>query len=239
MSRNITILMVGAMLSLAIFFGLRGKEGGVSPPSPEVAKKDNPEVLGVAKEVSVSIDDDAVLGDKEKAKVAIVEFSDYECSFCKRFVDTTLGQIVENYIDTEKAILVFRDLPLPFHDPASSREAMAAECARDQGGDKKYFEFHDQIFENSPGNGTGLAVADLGKLADKIGLSGTELVSCVEDNKFKKEVAADVADAASVGINGTPGFVVGKLTEDGEVTGVVISGAQPYAVFEAAVEKML
>ena len=69
MSRNITILMVGAMLSLAIFFGLRGKEGGVSPPSPEVAKKDNPEVLGVAKEVSVSIDDDAVLGDKEKAKV--------------------------------------------------------------------------------------------------------------------------------------------------------------------------
>ncbi len=240
MSRNITIVIVGAMLSLAIFFGLRGKEGGTTPPTPTVAGElDEPGVPQAPKEVKVSIDDDAILGDKKKAKVAIVEFSDYECPFCKRFVDTTLGQIVENYIDTGKAILIFRDLPLPFHEPAASREAMAAECARDQGGDEKYFEFHDQIFENSPGNGTGLEVADLGKLADKIGLKGTELVDCVEDDKFKKEVAADATDAAKAGINGTPGFVVGKLAGNGEVMGVVISGAQPYAVFEAAIEEML
>jgi len=238
MNKNTTILIAGAMISLAVFFGLRSNQGGPKPeeaPTLGETEQIEPEI----RTIEASFDDDAILGDAETAKVGIVEFSDYECPFCKRFVDQTLGQIKENYIETGKVALAFRDLPLPFHDPAASLEAQAAECARDQGGDEIYFEYHDAIFANSPGNGVGLAESKLGELADEMGLDGSKLVTCLEDDKFKSEVEADSGEAARAGINGTPGFVVGKLDDKGMVRGELISGAQPYSVFAQVIEKYL
>lgn len=235
MDKNtIPILMVGAMISLGLFFGLRGRDN-----PPPLTEKSEVVVAEKQIQVKVSIDDDAIRGDKTKASVAIVEFSDYECPFCKRFTDETIEDIVKNYVETGKVIMIFRDLPLPFHEPAASREAMAAECARDQGGDEKYYEFHDSIFANTLGNGQGISKENLGGLADKMGLNGDELISCIDDEKFKSEVEADVRDAGRVGINGTPGFVVGRLDEEGGVTGEVISGAVPFSTFESVIEKYL
>jgi len=239
------ILLVGIMISGAIFFGLKGPKpssigeagsaggealGEVAPPAGEEP---------VAQLGKTSIDDDPIMGDRDSAQVAIVEFSDYECSFCNRFRTDTLDQIKEDYIDTGKAILVFRDLPLPFHNPAAEREAMAAECAREQGGDGSYYQFHDQLFETTPGNGVGIDLDGLAKIAGDIGLSGSKLKSCIEGGKYKDEVAKDAVDAAKAGINGTPGFVIGKLAGDGSVEGVVISGAQPYPAFQSAIEDQL
>ena len=79
----------------------------------------------------VSVDDDAILGNAN-AKITMIEFVDYECPFCKRFVDETLSQIKSEYIDTGKVKLVMRDLPLSFHQNAH-KESQAAECAREQG----------------------------------------------------------------------------------------------------------
>lgn len=235
MNRNTTILLVGAMISLALFFGLRS---GKSDTPPTQVTNEEAVVPGI-EEVIMSIDDDAIRGDKNKAKVAIIEFSDYECPFCKRFTEETVEQLVENYVETGKAIMVFRDLPLPFHEPAASREAMAAECARDQGGDEKYYEFHDAIFAETDSNGEGISETNLGGLADKMGLNGKELISCIKDGKFESEVKADIADASKVGIDGTPGFVIGKLDDNGEVRGEIISGAVPFSTFEAVIEKYL
>lgn len=92
--------------------------------------------------VAISNDDDPVLGDANAA-VTMVEFSDYECPFCKRFYDDTLAQIKSTYIDTGKLKLVYRDYPLSFH-PGAEPAAQAANCAGEQG---KYWEMHDKIFE--------------------------------------------------------------------------------------------
>ncbi len=242
-----TILLTGMMIAGALFFGLGGTggsgntddgtvKGEQTVPTPTPTQPAIPPTPQVA---TTSIDDDAVLGNRNTATVAIVESSDYECSFCKRFVDQTMPQIKQNYIDTGQAILVFRDLPLDFHNPAAENDAMAAECARAQGGDASYFQYHDKIFENTPGNGAGLDGDELATLAVEIGLNGEVLKTCVSDKTFKSEVAADAADAASAGIKGTPGFVVGKLADDGSVEGTVIIGAQPYAAFQSAIEKYL
>lgn len=92
--------------------------------------------------VSVSADDDPVLGNAN-APVTMIEFSDYECPFCKRFYDQTLGQIKKEYVDTGKVKLIYRDYPLSFH-PGAEPAAQAANCAGDQG---KYWQMHDKIFQ--------------------------------------------------------------------------------------------
>ncbi len=103
----------------------------------------------------VSVDDDPVLG-SANAPVTLIEFSDYECPFCKRHYSETYPQLKKDYIDTGKVKLVFRDLPLSFHDPVATIEAEAANCAREQGGDEAYWKMHDAIFTNTKSNGEGV-----------------------------------------------------------------------------------
>lgn len=242
------ILLSGLMIAAGLFFGL--KSGGLSPktdssgqnqataqptqrPSPQTPR-------GVAEETAkTSIDDDAILGKKETAKVAIVEFSDYECPFCQRFWEQTLGQIKKNYVDTGKVIFVYRDLPLAFHDPAATREANAAECAGDLGGDEAFYQFHDQIYKQTPGNGQGISETKLAEIGVSLGLDKTKLTKCLRDQKFAEEVKKDAQDANAAGIAGTPGFVVGTLAQDGSVEGILIKGAQPYSAFEQAINELL
>ena len=188
---------------------------------------------------TVSIDNDAVLGDKTKAKVAIVEFSDYECPFCKRYVTDTMGQLKKNYVETGKVIYVFRDLPLPFHEPAATKLAMAAECVRSLTSDKAYYVMHDLMFEATAGNGGGIADEKLTALAVKAGANSTKYTTCMTAEQFKSEIEKDKTDASAIGINGTPGFVVGTLAADGSVTGKIISGAYPYATFSEAIDALL
>lgn len=102
------------------------------------------------------IDGDPVKGDPKKAKVAIVEFSDYECPFCQRFHQTTFDQLIEEYVDTGKAIYVYKDFPLSFHDPVATEEAMAAQCVYEFKGDDAFFTFASAIYEKTRTNGEGL-----------------------------------------------------------------------------------
>lgn len=188
--------------------------------------------------VKVSIDDDPVLGDKD-AKVTIIEFSDYECPFCKRHFDQTLPQLVKEYIDTGKAKLVFRDLPLSFHDPMATTEAIAANCARVQGDDSTYFKYHDEIFKRTKSNGNGLNKDDLYKMSDDLKLNTQKLKACLDDPKQKEEVQKDLTDAGSVGASGTPAFFIGKSTDDGTIEAVLTSGAQPFSVFKTIIDELL
>lgn len=241
------VIIAGVIIASAIYF----KDKSAASPDPNaagaVAGQENapapspnqPTPPPAPTTAVTSIDDDAVLGNKATATVAIVEFSDYECPFCKRFWEDAYTQIKKDYVDTGKAILVFRDLALSFHDPAASREAMAAECARSQGGDAKYYELHDKIFETTAGNGQGVDLSTLGQLAQSIGLNGEQLKSCISSNEFQDEIDADATEASKIGINGTPGFVVGKLSPDGTVEGVIVRGAQPYSVFKDAIESQI
>jgi protein-disulfide isomerase len=185
----------------------------------------------------VSVDDDPVLGDRN-AKVTLIDFTDYECPFCKRYFDDTFSQIKKEYIDTGKVQYVVRDLPLSFHANAH-KEAQAAECAREQGGDEAYFKYHDEIFKRTTSNGTGLALNKLSVIATDLGLDGAALQSCLDADKYKAEVDKDLADAATVGASGTPTFFIGKSSTDGVITGTKIVGAQPYSAFQAEIDKQL
>lgn len=237
-STPISILLAGVLISAGLYFGLKAE----TPPANKQVLGDVQAPPAAVEEptiITTSIDDDAILGDKSTAQVAIIEFSDYECPYCKTFRDTTLQQLKEKYINTGEVILVYRDLPLSFHNPAAQMEAEATECARSLGTDQTYYDYHDLIFDNSPGNGAGVDEDGLVALATKLNLSSSAFRQCLTSGQFKDEVNADAAHAASVGISGTPGFVVGTLTQDGSVTGDFINGAQPYAAFELAINKYL
>lgn len=187
---------------------------------------------------SASIDDDPVIGDKN-APVTIIEFSDYECPFCKRHFDDTLPQLIKEYVDKGKVKIAYRDLPLSFHDPMATKEAVAANCAREQGGDKKYFEFHDEIFKRTSSNGNGLNDDKIQTIAKDLSLNVNKFTTCLSNKAMEDEVKKDVADGSSAGATGTPTFVIGKSTSDGKIDGDLVIGAQPFAAFQAIIDPLL
>lgn len=207
-------------------------QGEVNTLQPVAAKPQQPS-KGVA-----SVDDDPVLGDKN-APVTIIEFSDYECPFCKRHFDETLPQIVKEYVETGKVKVVYRDFPLSFHDPMATKEAVGANCAREQGGDSKYFQYHDEIFTRTKSNGNGLSESDLTTIATDLGLNLSVFNTCLSDTSRVDEIKKDIADGISAGASGTPTFVIGKTTNSGEVEGDLVAGAQPYAAFKAIIDPLL
>ena len=187
--------------------------------------------------VKVDISNSPILGDKN-ATLTLVEFSDYECPFCKKSFDELLPELKKNYISTGKLRLVYKNLPLPFHQNAA-KEAEAALCAKDQGGDVAYFKYHDAIFTQTAGGGTGIALDQLPVLAKEIGMNVTKFQKCLDDSKFKTAVDKDLAQAQKVGANGTPTWFLGKTTSDDSVEGVIMVGAQPFSAFKTAIDQAL
>ena len=171
--------------------------------------------------VEVSVDDDPMKGDLN-APVTIIEFSEYQCPFCKKYVDETYQKIMEEYVDTGKVRYIFRDFPLGFH-PNAKPAAIASECAHEQG---KFWEYHDLLFENQ----NSLNLENYKKWAVDLGLDTEQFNGCLDSEKYKKEVEKDLADGQSYGVSGTPAFFV---------NGKMISGAQPFAAFKQAIEEAL
>lgn len=229
---SIAILVNGGIIKIAP--KVAGSQTNV-PAAPSVAPQQAPQQPTSAK---VSIDDDPVLGNKN-AKVTLIEFSDYECPFCKRHFDEVYPSLKKDYIDTGKVKMVFRDYPLPFHDPMATFEAKAATCAQEQGGDSAYFKFHDAIFTKTKSNGNGLTKDEVYQMATDLGLNQANLKSCADSEKYAEEVKKDLADGAAAGVSGTPSFVIGKSDPSGTITGAIIVGAQPYSTFQAAIDPLL
>ncbi len=174
-------------------------------------------------------DDDAFIGD-ENAPVTIVEFSDYQCPFCRSFYNGAYSEIKEKYVDTGQVKLVFRDFPLSFHQDAYPA-ALAAECVRDQAGDGAYFEFHDAIFESQSGGSTvPIPEETMRSIATDLGVDMGEYDECYNDEKFRDEIYDDLAEGQEAGITGTPGFII---------NGTIVSGAQPFSAFEQVIEAEL
>lgn len=236
-------ILIGAILislSILISSGVIKINPGTTTPvgqavAPSAPAAPAPTVPTTAK---VSVDDDPVLGDKN-AKVTLIEFSDYECPFCKRHFDQVYPSLKKDYIDTGKVKLVYRDFPLSFHDPMATYEAQAANCAREKGTDATYFKLHDEMFKQTTSNGNGLTKEKINQIASSLGLNGSSIIACADADKYKDEVAKDIADGSAIGVNGTPTFVVGKSDPSGTITGSIIVGAQPYSAFQAAIDPLL
>ena len=121
----------------------------------------------------------------------------------------------------------------------ATTEAIAAECVQDLEGDKKYFEYSKLIFDTTNSNGKGLEKSKLYDLAKNIGVDNDKFTQCLDSEKFKDEVAKDIEDGSAAGVTGTPGFIIGKLGQDGTVEGVIIAGAYPFSEFQKVLDEQL
>lgn len=153
------------------------------------------------------------------APVTIIEFSDFQCPFCKRG-RPVVDQVLETYKD--KVRYVFRDFPLSFHKQAPKAHE-AAHCAGDQG---KYWEMHTLLFEKQPA----LEVAQLKEYAKQLNLDLSAFDACLDDGKYVKRVQSEVAAGAEAGVSGTPAFFV---------NGIPMSGALPFAEFKKVIDEEL
>lgn len=170
-----------------------------------------------APKIEVVIGDAPVKGDSD-APITIVEFSDYQCPFCKRS-QATLKQVQEKY--PGKIRMVFKDFPLSFHARAMPA-AQASRCAGEQG---KYWEFHDKMF-----SGSGLSDDDLKRYAEELSLDTSAFDTCFTSKKYASAVSADASQGRSLGVTGTPAFFI---------NGRFLSGAQPVGAFSEIIDDEL
>lgn len=174
--------------------------------------------------------DDHIRGDP-KANVILVEYSDFECPFCKKF-HPTVQQALTEY--GGKVAWVYRHYPLSFHQNAQ-KEAEASECAAEQGGNDAFWAFSDKILEKTTSGGTGIALDQLQGIAQSVGLDGSRFQTCLDSGKYADHVSKDALSGTTAGVTGTPGTLV--LKKDG--TAKLVSGAQPYTQLKAAIDSML
>ena len=163
--------------------------------------------------------DEHIRGDISKAKVVLVEYSDFECPFCERH-HPSMVQALEDYGDD--VAWVYRHFPLSFH-PQALPSALASECAAEQG---KFWEYSDELFANQDKLGDAYYL----ELASTLGLKPSQFKECYETEKYADVIEADQASGALAGVNGTPATFV---------NGVLVSGAVPYSTLADAIDEML
>ena len=151
----------------------------------------------------------------KNAPITIIEFSDYECPFCKK-AEESVQQVLKTYGD--KVRFVYRDFPLDIH--ASARPASeAAHCAQAQG---KFWEYHDKLMA-----ATDLSADKFKTLADEVKLDRAKFDECIAKQQFKADIDKDMEDATDVGVTGTPAFFI---------NGRMISGAEPFEKFKEIID---
>lgn len=225
---GLSFLVIGLTAGLLFNSGGSIFGGGENDSSDtvDVADQVDPSKLET---VSVSVDNDPVMGEAD-APITIVEFSDYQCPFCKSFYDDTLPTLIKDYVEEGIVKIVFRDFPLPpDKHPQATLAAEAAECVRAYttgDPDESYFAMHDLLFTNqSSWSGQETAKDTMVALAkDELGV---EILSCLDSGEMTAEVQADYVAGKSYGISGTPTFFI---------NGKKLVGAWPYEVFEKVIE---
>jgi protein-disulfide isomerase len=162
------------------------------------------------------------------APLAIVEFTDYECPFCRQFQSTTFAEIRKQYIDTGKVRFVVRDFPLSNH-PHAFPAAEAAHCAADQG---EFWPMHDALFSDP----AQLVQKRLVEHAGSLKLDVEVFRSCLQSGKHKPEIQTDMQIGAALQVQGTPSFLIGKIVSE-EVAGTIMMGALPFSAFEVKLKE--
>ncbi len=227
------IVVAGLIIAGAIFFTNKGKD---NPIDTNTNTNTNTDTTDTAKDefaaATTTIGDSPYLGDIKKVKVAIVEYTDYQCPYCARHATETKPSILKDYVDTGKIIYVVRNFPLDFHGEIAVQSANAGLCVNELAGAKKYFDFYTQGFSKK-------STDELAAVAQGLGVNMTKYNTCMTENRYKAQIDKDIADGSKAGVQGTPGFVIGVLDKEGNVTGKLIAGAYPYESFKAILDEML
>jgi len=167
-----------------------------------------------------------------QAGVAIVEFSDFQCPFCKRHVDTTLAQLDKEYIATGKVRYVFMDFPLEAVHPMAFKAAEASHCAEDQ---QRFWPMHDRMFADQGA----LAPDQLVATAKALGLDTQKFKTCLDSDKYEERVKASIAEGEKFGVDATPAVLLG-IVKDGRIEGrKLLLGALPFEMFKQELDAVL
>jgi len=167
---------------------------------------------------------------EEDARFTLVEYSDLECPYCKRYHATP-----KKVVDSSSGLVnwQWKHLPLPFHNPVATIQAQASECVTDIAGNRAFWVFIHEVFEETKGNGQG--AGDLVSIAKNIGVNGDAFSQCLNAGTFREKVAADLQKAKELGVNSTPvTFVVDNHTGNN----VMLRGAQPPEAIVSTIQRM-
>ena len=217
-------VFVGAQPFSAFEAAIQQAESGeiiaVAPPEPAPAQPQVPTPAAIEPRTQTALGD-------PNAPVTIIEYSDYQCPFCRRHVQETMPQLKENFIDTGRVYYVFKDFPIESLHPLAYRLHEASLCIAEEAGEDGYWQAHDIFFDQAERFQVE-SEADMDEaILTAFAASGLPDISqCLAEGQFANEVKANVAEGASLGVNGTPAFFI---------NGYPVSGARPYELFEYAI----
>lgn len=220
LSEKVKVLQGGGTLAA----GQAAGTGGAAAPQA-------PAAVPTAGPLPKITNDDHTRGSKN-AKIALVEYSDLECPFCKTF-HPTAKQILQEY--PNDVMWVYRHYPLSFHANAQ-KEAEASECAAELGGNDAFWKYADTIYERTTSNGTGFALDALVPLAKEIGLDEAKFKDCLDSGKYTKKIQQEENEGTTAGVTGTPGNILLNI-KTGETR--VIPGAVPFDQIKPVIDEML
>ena len=228
------IIVAGALIAGSVYFSF-----GKIATTPSVAGIDAagnqqlpPGDTGSLDQMAAISASDHIRGNPD-APVKIVEYSDTECPFCKRFHDT-MKQVMDEYGKSGEVAWVYRQFPLTQLHSKAAKEAEATECANELGGPDTFWSYIDRLFEVTPSN-DGLDLAELPKIAEYVGLDINKFNTCLTSGKYIQHIEQDTQDAMATGGNGTPWSIV--VAKNGKK--YPLSGAQPYASVKQLIELAL
>lgn len=214
-----SIIVAAILISGSIIYLVGSSKNGATGGNNQPAKNET-----LTKETS----EDVIIGDS-KAPVTIIEYGDYQCTYCIKFFETTEPLIRENYIKTGKVKMVFRGFQ--FLGAESTLAGQAADCAKEQGG---FWAYHDAIYQAEAKDGqenNGNMTKDFFVgLAKDAGLDVAKFTSCYDSSKYAEAVTKGTQDAAALGVNSTPTFFV---------NGQIVNGALPFSQFQPIIESAL
>lgn len=166
----------------------------------------------------------------QKAKVLLVEYSDYECPFCARF-HPTMQQVIEEFGDD--VAWVYRHYPLPFH-PNAQKSAEGGECVAELGGETAFWSYTDALFKTTETAGQ-LSAQAIEQAATTAGVNASAFKECLDSGRMAETVKGMADKGAAAGISGTPGTYI---VVDGEAK-ELIPGALPFAQVQQSIQKYL
>jgi protein-disulfide isomerase len=210
-------------LSVGFLFWGRNQAEPQAAPAPAVVAQDGQVAAPTQqpfRRYDVPTGDNPSLGPADAA-ITIIEFSDYQCPYCRKWEQEAWPKIQAAY--PGKIRLVYRDFPLYSIHPESEAAAIAADCAGDQ---QKYWEFHDLLFSDQLPLGQDSYI----KYATQVKLNVDQFTECITAQKFKENVSSNYSYASNLGVNSTPTFFV---------NGIPMVGAQPFEAFQSLIDKEL
>ena len=226
-------LAIGAGIAVAcIFCGVLMVNMINSETTPVLAETPQKQTeITKIQSLSVFTDNASPILGNPNAPITMVEFGDYQCTFCSKFFHETENSIITNYVKTGKVKMLFKDYIILGQD--SMNAANAAHCANDQ---KLFWEYHSMLYNNWAGENTGWAdLAHLHEFANTLGLDMDVFSTCMSDLKWNELVNLSSKDGQKLGVSGTPTFFV--IDQNNDVIKIV--GAQHYDVFKQIFDSVL